>query len=236
MLSVILPSYNGSELLKEELPPFLAFLKKEVPSFEVIVVDDGSETWKETQQAAEQNGCRFERNPSNEGKGAAVKRGVKAAKGDQIIFTDVDIPFLYKDLLEVYNSLQQEEKSITIGDRTLATSQYYDGISSKRRLGSKVFTGIISGMFTKGLKDTQCGLKGFTKSSADAIFDRAVIKGFAFDVELLVIAHEQKITINRVPVVLRNTGGSSVSMLKHGLVMLRDLFRIKINTWRKKYR
>lgn len=234
MLSVVLPSYNGARILDKELPGFLQFLENSIKEYEVIIVDDGSESWENTQEVAKKHNCRFERNPENQGKGAAVKRGVNAAKGEEIIFTDVDIPFQYENLLTFYEVLK-EGNPFVIGDRTLEGSKYFEDISPWRKAGSKVFTFIIGKMFTKGLYDTQCGLKGFKKEAAQSLFKVATIPGFAFDVELLVASFQQNIPISRRPVVLRSVEGDSVRLLKHGLIMMRDLFKIKINQLRKKY-
>lgn len=235
MLSIIIPSYNGSDILQKELPAFIAYLEKEIPNYEIIVVDDGSENWEKTQQVAKENKCRFERNQQNQGKGAAVKRGVFAAKGDQIIFTDADIPFQYQNLNRLYQELQGSEKEVVIGDRTLPESDYYDGISTLRRMGSKVFTSVISWVLKHSLRDTQCGLKGFKRQSAEAIFNCTTIKGFAFDVELLIITQIQERTIARIPVQLRNTGGSSVNFRQEVFKMLKDVFQIKRNSKNGKY-
>jgi dolichyl-phosphate beta-glucosyltransferase len=77
--------------------------------------------------------------------------------------------------------------------------------------------------------DTQCGMKGFRGEVARDLFSVGRINGFAFDVELLYISLKRNYDIKRLPVVLRCQEGSTVSVVRHGLGMVMDLFRIKWN-------
>ena len=79
-------------------------------------------------------------------------------------------------------------------------------------------------------------MKGFRADVAEDLFGVARINGFAFDVELLYISLKRNYDIKRLPVVLRCQEGSSVSVLRHGFGMLIDLFIIKWNHIRKKYK
>ncbi len=233
--SIIIPSYNGSAVLENQLPGLIQFLKEKNIRFEVIVVNDGSKDNGRTETIAKSFGCTYVGYEKNHGKGAAVTKGMQAAKGAYRIFTDMDIPFEYEAIEQIIYYMKVKEYDLVIGDRTLPESTYFSEIPKLRKMGSSIFTFIIGRFITTGLFDTQCGLKGFTEKTANDLFSVNRIKGFAFDVELLYISLKRNYDIKRIPVKLRNQEGSSIRMLKHAIEMIRDLLYIKLNHISGKY-
>lgn len=203
---------------------------------EVIVVDDGSNDNGATEKVAKENGCIFLQQEINKGKGAAVRRGMLAAKGDYRIFTDADIPFEFEAIENFLHYISDKEFDIAIGDRRLPESNYFSKIKGARKVGSNIFTFFVGRFITTGFSDTQCGIKGFKGKVADDLFSVARLNGFAFDVEILYIALKRNYDIKRLPVHFRsNHDDSSVSLMRHAPGMLMDLFRIKWNHLRGNY-
>jgi dolichyl-phosphate beta-glucosyltransferase len=235
-LSVIIPSYKGAETLKNNIPGLIDYFKQQNRSFEIIIVDDGSQDNGLTEKIAKELGCKFCKNEINLGKGAAVKNGMLKAQGGFRIFTDVDIPFEYEAFDRFIHYLDIKEFDVVIGDRNLPGSKYFTEISKLRKVGSNIFSFIVGRFVASGHFDTQCGMKGFSASAANDLFSVSKIKGFAFDVELLYISLKRNYDIKRLPLILRNQEGSSVSVLKHGMGMLRDLLKIKWNHVTGKYK
>ena len=234
-LSLILPCYNSNAIIEKQLPDFISFLNTLNISFEILIVDDGSKNKNELQLITEKYHCIYLDNEKNLGKGAAIRKGVKHAKGQYIIFTDCDIPFENDAIITILKYLNDKEFHLAVGDRTLNTSSYFEEISSARKLSSILFTFFVGRFVTTGMNDTQCGIKGFRKEAADDIFGVSKINGFAFDVETIYIAMKRNYDIKRIPVKLRNQGGSSVSLLRHTIPMIFDLFLIKWNHVRGYY-
>lgn len=235
-LSIIIPAYKGASVLKGNVPGLVDWLRQSGISYEIIIVDDGSQDKGATRAVADELGCKFLANEINLGKGAAVRKGMLAATGDFRIFTDVDIPFEYDAFARFLNYLDNKEFDVVVGDRTLEGSSYFTEISRLRKIGSNVFSFIVGRFVAGGHFDTQCGMKGFRANVANDLFGVGRIKGFAFDVELLYISLKRNYDIKRLPVVLRCQEGSSVSVLRHGFGMLIDLFKIKVNHLAKKYK
>lgn len=235
-LSIVLPSYKSADTLRSQLPGFIAWLKTKNWSTEIIVVDDGSEDNGATGKVATENGCIFIQQEKNQGKGAAVRRGMLAAKGEYRIFTDADIPFEFEAIELFYHYVKDKEFDIAIGDRRLPESKYFSEIKGARKMGSNIFTFFVGRFITTGFSDTQCGIKAFKGKVAEDLFSVARLSGFAFDVEILYIALKRNYDIKRLPVHFRsNQDGSSVSLMKHAPGMLMDLFRIKWNHLRGQY-
>jgi dolichyl-phosphate beta-glucosyltransferase len=97
-----------------------------------------------------------------------------------------------------------------------------------REFMGKSFNKIVQLLFFKGIKDTQCGFKGFTAEAAEKIFSLAKANGFSFDVELLYIARKLGMKIVQKPVEWYNDERSTVSPIKDSIKMLIELFRIKM--------
>jgi len=235
-LSIIIPSYKGAEVLQRNVPGLIQYLNDKKEVYEIIIVDDGSNDQGATEKVANDLQCIFIANPKNMGKGAAVRNGMKVAKGEFRIFTDVDIPFEYDAFDRFLHYLDNKEFHVVIGDRTLPGSSYYTEIPKMRKIGSNIFSFIVGRLVATGHFDTQCGMKGFRADIANDLFSVAKINGFAFDVELLYISLKRNYDIKRLPVVLKCQEGSSVSLFKHSLMMLMDIFRIKYYHVNKYYR
>lgn len=92
MISVIIPAKNEAEPLKQFLPT----LRQTYPDFEIIVVNDGSTD--DTAHTAMENGAIVVSHPYPMGHGAALKSGVRVAKGDTFIFMDADGQHQVKDI------------------------------------------------------------------------------------------------------------------------------------------
>ncbi|HLG04123.1 MAG TPA: glycosyltransferase [Bacteroidia bacterium] len=235
-LSIVIPSYKGADSLRQELPGLISWLKSNVDSFEIIIVDDGSDDKGATEKVVKENNCLFIGLARNTGKGGAVRAGMLSAKGDFRIFTDADIPFELDAFETFLHYLRDKEFQIAVGDRTLPESRYFAQIAGARKIGSNVFTFLVGRFVTTGLFDTQCGMKGFTAKVADDLFSVSRLNSFAFDVELLYIALKRNYDIKRLPVRFRGTqDSSSVSLARHAPGMLADLFRIKLNHMRGLY-
>ena len=76
------------------------------------------------------------------------------------------------------------------------------------------------------LRDSQCGFKGFTAEAALRLFPRSVIRGYAFDVEILVLARELRVPVCRIPVTLVKDHDSKIRLPRDGFRMALDLMRI----------
>jgi dolichyl-phosphate beta-glucosyltransferase len=237
MISIIIPSYKGADLLRKHLPVLLKKIQSTERPFEIIIVDDGSDDQGATKCVADELRCVYIELEKNQGKGAAVRAGMKDAYGDYCFFTDCDIPFGAEALLLQLRFLEERNFDLVIGDRTLMGSQYHTKISFMRRLASGLFTFLVGHFITSGFQDTQCGLKGFRRSISDDLFNASLLNGFTFDVEILYIALKRKYKIKRMSVQFQGSqDDSTVSLTRHAPQMFLDLFRIRWNYLRGRYK
>lgn len=225
-LSLILPTHDNSERLSRHLPTLRAYLKKLGVPFEILICDDGSRDPGTVHALSEKYGCRLVRLNENRGKGAAVRAGMKAAKGRVRLFTDNDVPFQLSVIGDFFRLLDREDADVVCGDRRLARSRYFDRISWARRQESRIFSLMVSWSKMDKATDTQCGIKGFRAEVAEDLFSVCRIDRFAFDVELLHVAALHGYRVKRRPVRLRVQERSQLRPLLDGMGMVWDLLRM----------
>jgi glycosyltransferase involved in cell wall biosynthesis len=228
-LSVVLPSYREAHRLAAHVPVLQRHLRSLGVSHEIIVCDDGSDDAGLTRAVAEELGCRYFANAHNQGKGAALRRGMRQARGRFRLFTDAEIPYELDAIERALHGLDREGFHMVVGDRNLEESRYFREISLWRRVGSALCAFSIGRLVARGGFDTQCGLKAFRAEVAEDLFAVSRINRFAIDVELFCVALQRRYHIKRLCVRLRCRDGSSVHLVRDGLALLRDVVRIRWN-------
>ena len=105
----------------------------------------------------------------------------------------------------------------------------------RRHLLGRVFNLVVRWLTPAGVDDTQCGFKMFTAPAVASIFPLVTVEGWAFDIEVLTIAREQRLRLVEVPIEWHYQQQSQMSMLRDGVGMLRDLLRIAARLRRGSY-
>lgn len=225
---MVIPTYNEENILADTLTKSRDFLLAHFPDSEIIVSDDGSHD--QTVQLAE----RFDPAPlcltviknRHRGKGQAVKQGILTARGRHIIFSDADLSTPLETILSLKKELEAG-REVVIGSRALLRSQIAKAQPPYRSVAGKVFNWLVRSLFGLDSKDTQCGLKGFSRPAAQAIFRRLSLDGFAFDVEVLVTARRLGYQIAEVPVTWSNRPPTRLKLWRDPLKMLGEILRLK---------
>ena len=238
-LSVIIPAYNEEDLITSTLDCLQSYLSMRPQSYEIIIVDDGSQdkTVRSVQAWQKNNhvDSRLLVNPQNMGKGFSIRRGVQESRGQFIIFTDADLPYEL-DAADEFLKALQNGCDLAVGSRVLPGSQV-KGVPPLRYVAGQIFSWMVQGILFSGLPDTQCGFKSFTSNAAKEIFRRLTITGFGFDVELLYIARKLKFSIQPIAVrMIDYRRASRVQLVDDSLKMFLDLFIVRWNDLQGKYK
>ena len=96
-----------------------------------------------------------------------------------------------------------------------------------RQVASRAFNVALHLLSDLPFTDTQCGLKGFRRQAAHRLFGRARVNGFAFDVELLLLARRLGLPVAEVPVRAQACSGSRVQVLADGRRMLGEVWSVR---------
>jgi dolichyl-phosphate beta-glucosyltransferase len=232
-VSVILPIFNASKFVENNIAILYDFLKIHYSSFEIVAVDDGSTDGTPNQLSAmKYDELRVIKGEKNHGKGYAVARGMEVAKGSCRVFTDVDLPYDLRAICVFTHLINQRGYHIVIGDRTLPGSNYYEQVSKLRAIASRIFATVIRLGIVGEIHDTQCGIKAFHGEIAQELFPLLHMQGFGFDVEALYVALKYNLEIRRIPVKYRGTAESTVNPLVDGLSMLFSVVQLP-RYWRQ---
>ena len=245
-LSVIIPCYDEmANLQKGVLDKVKSFLDKKKFSYEVIVVDDGSTDGSEAfvLEFIKENPHFSLIKSEHFGKAGAVTKGMLEAKGEIVMFSDMDqaTPIEELDKLLPYFD---EGYDVVIGSR----NDRRKGSPLSRQIMSRSWMLLRNLVIGLGITDTQCGFKMFRHETAMKLFEKinSLHSGFrqvggssvsaGFDVELLYLAQQHGYKIKEVPVRWLYVETRRVSPLFDSLEALGDLLRIKRDAMAGKYK
>ena len=249
-LTVIIPCYNEEANLKRGvLQEIYGFLKSKDFSWEVIVSDDGSsDRSREIVKEDIKSWGNFKllENPHG-GKPAALLSGIKKAKGEYILFTDMDQSTPIGELDKLLPQLNKRYE-VVIGSRGLVRKNF----PLYRRLGAIAFMSIRRSLILPEISDTQCGFKLFNTQALKKAFPRLnfferkeKVSGWkvtSFDVELLHILKSLGYKIAEVPVswddkdISKEKGGGVGRYVRESREMFGQIIRVKLNDLRGRYK
>lgn len=234
-LSVVIPAYNEERRIAKTLSAISSYLEKQDFSWEIIVVDDGSkDTTVQIVNDLHLPSLRLIKLGQNQGKGAAVKKGMLSAEGEYRLFCDADNATPIGQLEKMW--LMTDKFPVVIGSRYLKGSRIVIEQTFMRRFLSRIGNILIQVMILPGFPDTQCGFKLFEGKAAQAIFTKQTISRWGFDMEVLFIARKLKFKIGQVPVDWYDRAGSKIHSSNVFVRTLSELFKIRWNGLTGKYR
>ena len=236
-LSIIIPSFNEEQRLPDTLRKIAAYVRERRPDTEVIVVDDGS-TDKTAAVARSYQAriplLRVLSNGTNRGKGFSVRHGSLEARGNIVLFTDADLSSPIEEGEKLLARLATHD--VAIGSRAVDRSLIETHQSAFRESAGIVFNRIVRIILRLPFVDTQCGFKAFRRERCRIIFEQQTIERFGFDPELLYLARHHGLSTIEVPVRWAHSPATKVSMLKDSVQMFLDVFVIRWNALRGRYR
>jgi dolichyl-phosphate beta-glucosyltransferase len=225
-LSVVVPAFNEAGRIGHTLERLDAFSRSLSAAVEIVLVDDGSgdDTAAVVERAALPN-LRLIRLPQNVGKGGALRAGVAATAGAEVLISDADL----SAPIEEYHRLRPhlDEADLVLGSRALAESRITRRQPWHREAMGKTFNWLVRSLVIGGFHDTQCGFKLLRGEIARELFSAMKIDRFAFDVELVWLAVRRGYTVREIGVAWHDSPQSRVHPLRDSSRMLADILRIR---------
>ena len=236
-LSVVLPAFNEETRLPDTLVAWSEYLDAQPYRWEIVVADDGSRDGTAAAAegfAAEHPEVRVVRLAQNRGKGGAVREGVLAARGEVVLFADADLGIPAHFTAAALATIDAGA-DVATGERSLRT------YASEERSMTRLLAGLAVQISRRVLwltfvRDSQCGFKAFRRGAATAIFSRALVDSFAFDIEVLYLARRLGYRVRPFRVEMAFRAGSTYDVRKHLPRFLADIGRVRLNAVRGRYR
>lgn len=233
-LSIIIPAYNEAKTIVRTLTAVRDYLERQGKTYEIIVAADGNDGTRERAREFAGIDDRFTVIGSAQrgGKGRGVREGVRIARGQIIGFVDADYKTPIEEIEKILPGLDQGF-DIVIGSRGVGDSKIVRKQKLYRRIGSKVFAiGMRTVTGLRGVVDTQCGFKFFTRRAARDIFSRQTIDGYMFDVEILRLAQTLGYKVKEVGIRWQDDGDSRLELVAGNWRNAKDILRIGLRRFK----
>ena len=233
-LSVVFPFFNESLRVNECFKDIQNFNRKnKLLNCEYVFVDDGSNDNTSNKirnfiksQKKKKKKFKLIRLNKNSGKGEALKRGISSCNNNWILTSDIDISvsLIQLNIWFKKKDIFKNEK-IYFGSRNLSQSKVIYKIH--RKIIGFFFNLIINFLLRINLKDTQCGFKLYPKKIAKKIFSKLKEKGFAHDIEIVLLAKKLGFNIKELPVKWKHKNNGKINLIKDSLKIFWSLVKLK---------
>jgi dolichyl-phosphate beta-glucosyltransferase len=224
-LSIIIPCFNEAARVEPVVEAGASYFDANEPSYEFILVDDGSmdNTRSLLNSLAARPGrtMRVIGHDRNKGKGAAVRSGLKAAKGTWCLVADADgaAPWSgYDELRDAVTSKTGACVGSRFGERVVA--------KMNRKIAGWIFRTAIRHIVNTGVEDTQCGFKLLRSSAIKPLLGQMVTTGYCADIEILARLKRAGWDVNEVRISWVHQEGSKIHVVRDGIKMLLETRRI----------
>jgi len=212
-LSIIIPVYNEVDNIRE----ILRRVRATEAASEILVVDDGSQDGSRELLARldGKNRIHVLLHPKNQGKGAAVRTGIRAAKGDVILIQDADLEYNPRDYPGLLRPIKDGVADVVYGSRFLGGPRRV--VMFWHMIANQLLTFMTNILYNTILTDMETGYKVFRSEVARGMTLRA--RGFEFEPEFTAKILKRRYRIFEVPITFNPRDYSQGKKIK-----LRDAF------------
>jgi glycosyltransferase involved in cell wall biosynthesis len=213
-VSVVFPAHNEAGKLEEAVRQTKQAMTAITPSYELLIAEDGStDGCAELARAIAANDpvVRHIHSDARLGRGKALNRAFKVARGEVIMFMDVDLSTDLAYLKPLISAIREEHYyEIAIGSRLLSESETKRSL--KRSTLSTVYNFLVRLILSSKLRDHQCGFKAFRRTSLLNILDEIEDEHWFWDTELLVRAQRKGYRVKELPVHWEDKGAANTKV------------------------
>jgi glycosyltransferase involved in cell wall biosynthesis len=233
-ISIVIPLWNESSILLNNVRKVVKCLDKINDSYEVILADDGS---TDGTYGLIRKMVRIfpklvlSRSNRRMGKGFTLKKALKLSNTDVTILMDSDLSVDLNDLSKLLEGIKNGNDMV-IGSRYVKDSCVKRPIS--RTIASRIYNVLVKLLFKNCAHDHQCGFKAFNRNIIRNLVDDVKTDTFFFDTEFIIRAFNKKSKILEVPVKWKEPVGrsSKFKLFRDGLNMGLELIKLRIMMWR----
>jgi len=209
MLSAIVPCYNKEKVVYKALGNIRTALAATGLKYEMVLVNDASTdgTLSELQKFAEKyQEARVVALPANLGKGGALLEGFRQSKGNPVLFIDADLDLSPAQIPRFLEYMERFRADVVIGSKNHPDSIVKYPLIRKILSRGYLYLNFI--LFQLPISDTQVGMKLFRREVLEYAVPKMLVKKYAYDLELLVLARYAGFHIKDAPIELVMGGGN----------------------------
>jgi dolichyl-phosphate beta-glucosyltransferase len=234
-LSVVVPVHNEAPRVVAGLQELTSYLGTLGLASEIVLVDDGSsdETVRLAQPFLPAT-AQLLKEP-HRGKGGAVRAGMLRARGELIIFLDIDMATPLRFIPPCVERLRASA-DVVIGSRRTAEARIERHQARLREMLGQGFSMLSRLVTGTRVSDFTCGFKGFRRDAAQAIFSLQRIENWSFDAEVMFLTSRLGLRVEELPVVWTNDTRTKVRLGRDILGSLAGLLTIRLNHALGRYR
>ncbi|MHC4845784.1 MAG: glycosyltransferase [Planctomycetota bacterium] len=229
MISVVIPVYNEAGCLQAHVESLSAILSDLADdAWEIVLVDDGSrdETPGELAVLARSPHVSVQTHAENQGKGAAVRTGVMATRGDMVLFCDADMSTPPETLAE-FKAAMDEGADVVVGNRKSKAADIQRWQPPIRTWLGLGFTRLANWMTGLSISDYTCGFKLFRGDVARRVFEATETPGWSFDVEILARVAREGLHVREIPVRWHHVDDTRVRIARDVIRSFLELLSIR---------
>jgi glycosyltransferase involved in cell wall biosynthesis len=225
-VTLVYPAYNEAKRIEQAVTSAVEELIKITPGFEVIIAEDGSTDGTDQiayRLSTEHPYLRHIHSDERLGRGQALNRAFKQAKGNILVYADVD---LATDMtyLEPLIDMIRKGADVATGSRTHPQSTVKR--TRRRLLASKTYNSMIRLLFNTHLSDHQCGFKAFSRDRLLSIIDEVEDTHWFWDTETLVIASRHGYRVEEIPITWSESENTKVKLFSDSVRMASQAIRL----------
>ncbi len=227
-LSIVIPAYNEELRLPPTLEVLVAWARRQPFACEFVIVDDGSKdkTADVARRSLDGIDHRVLTHAVNQGKGAGLRTGMTAARGEFVLMTDADLSTPIEEV-ERFLELHATGVPVVIGTRKAPGANVIRRQSFLRERMGRVFTLLSNVLVCPGVSDFTCGFKSFRADACRDVFSRLRETGWAYDTEVLYLARRLGYEVRELPVRWTNDPSTRVRLLRDAAGSAAGLVRIR---------
>ena len=231
-ITAIIPVFNDRPSLEIALGASVETLSAITPDFEILVAEDGS-TDGSTEYVREfekrDRRVRLLHSDERQGRGRALNRAIREARGPIVCYYDVDLATDMRYLPDLISAVRNGS-DVSTGSRLLPQSDIVR--SGDREIASRGYNLLVRMILQSSLYDHQCGFKAFNRDRILPILPEIQSNHWFWDTEILVRSHRRGYRISELPVRWRAGKGTTVrfkDIFEMGTAILRLWWQIHVS-------